>query len=95
MKILQFLSLVFISLMISASSPLPQIEEDLSSYCATWRSRSFNACEHEVRVDNGCYNRVHFRITVADGRYWDYYVNPGAWMTVPVAYCGQWYFKWL
>ncbi len=95
MPLLKIATLLLLSLLLSAATPAEHFPTNSDLGCATWNSRSFNGCEHEVRVDNGCYNRVHFRITVADGRYWDYYVNPGAWMTVPVGYCGRWYFRWL
>lgn len=93
------LSLILSGLLFT-STPVngsPQTIEISTSddYCARWRSWNYNACEHEVRVDNNCYNRVSFRITASDGRYSDYYVNAGAWMTVPISYCGQWYFRWL
>ncbi len=80
---------------ISETNDLEDISLSKENYCAVWRSNSTSACRHSVRVDNNCNSRVWFRITLSNGTFTDYYVNPGAWYIAPINYCGQYHFMWL
>jgi hypothetical protein len=67
--------------------------ETNDKYCATY-SWSYSGCNKVVRVDNFCSGTVYFNIRLDNGYCMDYYVNPGAWMTVPINWCGAVYFNW-
>ncbi len=97
-----FVRITFLAFWLASMSCLEGCEEggllnlaQASATCATWSSNSFGGCRHEIYVENNCRNAVQFRITLSSGYFFDYYVNPSSWLSVPVSDCGIYRFNWL